>query len=245
MPRECLKIIKSKSKVRQSRSKAVVAKVSTSSSTLAVSSDVAELKDMVRALILDKKSQTPAPAPVKAVKQSCVTQVTLLITQRSARSTLLEVYNTSVRTANNAILAYEAHGKQGLITYLSLSITLSLMVYIYYNRKDKENHETMMVTFDDFQHMHYEQTVTKPGLQSILPGQKHSGRILLMLRQQYQPQKPTEGVSGFYCSSYYDDFICGQPSSAQELSSACSSTSSFFGQLQTATTTTATHHRHQ
>ncbi|GKF04689.1 hypothetical protein Tco_0035357 [Tanacetum coccineum] len=39
--------------------------------TTAVSSDVAELKDMVRALILDKKNQTPAP--VKAVEQSCVT----------------------------------------------------------------------------------------------------------------------------------------------------------------------------
>ncbi|GKA01700.1 reverse transcriptase domain-containing protein [Tanacetum coccineum] len=73
MPRECLKIIESKSKVRQSRSKAVIAKVSTSSSTPAVSSDVAELKDMVRALILDKKNQTLAPAPVKAVEQSCVT----------------------------------------------------------------------------------------------------------------------------------------------------------------------------
>ncbi|GKB83329.1 hypothetical protein Tco_0950224, partial [Tanacetum coccineum] len=73
MPRECLKIIESKSKVRQSRSKAIVSKVSTSSSTLAGSSDVAELKDMVRALILDKKNETPAPAPVKAVEQSCVT----------------------------------------------------------------------------------------------------------------------------------------------------------------------------
>ncbi|GJQ90215.1 reverse transcriptase domain-containing protein [Tanacetum coccineum] len=74
MPRECLKIIESKSKVRQSRSKAIVSKVSTSSSTPAVSSDVAELKDMVRALILDKKNQTPAPAPVKAIEQSCVNQ---------------------------------------------------------------------------------------------------------------------------------------------------------------------------
>ncbi|GJR55477.1 hypothetical protein Tco_1405998 [Tanacetum coccineum] len=44
MPRECLKFIESKSKVH-----------------------------MVRALILDKKNQTPAPAPVKAVEQSCVT----------------------------------------------------------------------------------------------------------------------------------------------------------------------------
>ncbi|GJS13194.1 hypothetical protein Tco_0407666 [Tanacetum coccineum] len=72
MPRECLKIIESKSKVRQTRAKAVVAKVSTNSSTQAVSSDVAELKDIVRALLLDKKNQAsapaPAPAPVKAVE---------------------------------------------------------------------------------------------------------------------------------------------------------------------------------
>ncbi|GKF46237.1 hypothetical protein Tco_0136039 [Tanacetum coccineum] len=43
--------------------------MSTSSSTPAVSSDVAELKDMVRALILDRKNQTPASAPVKVVEQ--------------------------------------------------------------------------------------------------------------------------------------------------------------------------------
>nr|GFA69223.1 reverse transcriptase domain-containing protein [Tanacetum cinerariifolium] len=68
-----------KSKVRQSRAKAVVAKVGTSSSTPVISSDVAELKNMVKALILDKKSQSPAPtpsttpAPVKAVEPNCVT----------------------------------------------------------------------------------------------------------------------------------------------------------------------------
>ncbi|GKD01230.1 reverse transcriptase domain-containing protein [Tanacetum coccineum] len=71
MLRECLKIIKSKSKVCQSRSKAVFAKVSTSSSTQVVSPDVVELKDMVRTLIVDKKNQTSAS--VKAVEQSYVT----------------------------------------------------------------------------------------------------------------------------------------------------------------------------
>nr|GFC84450.1 hypothetical protein [Tanacetum cinerariifolium] len=55
MPRECLGIIESKSKVRYSRNKPVVAKVSTTASTSGVSPDVAELKDMVRALLLDKK----------------------------------------------------------------------------------------------------------------------------------------------------------------------------------------------
>nr|GFC76176.1 hypothetical protein [Tanacetum cinerariifolium] len=79
MPRECLKFIESKYKVRQTRAKAVVAKVSMSFSTPAISSDVVELKDMVRALLLDKKNQSsapvssPIPAPVKAVKPNYVT----------------------------------------------------------------------------------------------------------------------------------------------------------------------------
>ncbi|GJT16633.1 reverse transcriptase domain-containing protein [Tanacetum coccineum] len=73
MPRYCLRIIESKSKVRNSRNKPVVAKVSSSSSTPGISPDVAELKDMVKALLLDKKNQSQAPAPVKAVEESCVT----------------------------------------------------------------------------------------------------------------------------------------------------------------------------
>nr|GEV45108.1 hypothetical protein [Tanacetum cinerariifolium] len=71
MPRDCLGIIESKSKVRYSRNKPVVAKVSTTASTSGVSPDVVELKDMVRALLLDKKGQSPAP--VKAVEENCVT----------------------------------------------------------------------------------------------------------------------------------------------------------------------------
>ncbi|GKE69971.1 hypothetical protein Tco_1528043, partial [Tanacetum coccineum] len=47
--------------------------VSESSSTPGISLDVAELKDMVKALLLDKKNQSQAPAPVKAVEESCVT----------------------------------------------------------------------------------------------------------------------------------------------------------------------------
>ncbi|GJY98275.1 reverse transcriptase domain-containing protein [Tanacetum coccineum] len=73
MPRDCLRIIESKSKVRHSRSKAIVAKVSMSSSTPGISPDVAKLKDMVKALLLDKKNQSQAPAIVKAVEESCVT----------------------------------------------------------------------------------------------------------------------------------------------------------------------------
>ncbi|GJY63422.1 hypothetical protein Tco_0464882 [Tanacetum coccineum] len=61
--------------IRNSRNKPVVAKVSSSTSTPGISSDVAELKDMVKALLLDKKNQIspPAPTPLKAVEESCVT----------------------------------------------------------------------------------------------------------------------------------------------------------------------------
>ncbi|GJY66917.1 reverse transcriptase domain-containing protein [Tanacetum coccineum] len=73
MPRDCLRIIESKSEVRNSRNQPVVAKVSLSSSTPGISPDVAELKDMVKALLVDKKNQSQAPATVKAVEESCVT----------------------------------------------------------------------------------------------------------------------------------------------------------------------------
>nr|GEX79718.1 reverse transcriptase domain-containing protein [Tanacetum cinerariifolium] len=82
MPRESLKIIESKSKVRQSRAKAVVSKVGTSSSTPAISSEVAELKDMVRALLLDKKTspQLQLHLPLLLLsKQSSQTVITKTI----------------------------------------------------------------------------------------------------------------------------------------------------------------------
>ncbi|GJS15255.1 reverse transcriptase domain-containing protein [Tanacetum coccineum] len=53
--------------------RSLLQKVSTSSSTPGISPDVAELKDMVKALLLDKKNQSQAPAAVKAVEESFVT----------------------------------------------------------------------------------------------------------------------------------------------------------------------------
>ncbi|GJY88693.1 reverse transcriptase domain-containing protein [Tanacetum coccineum] len=84
---------RAKSKFGQSRSKAVVAKVSTSSSTPAVSSDVAELKDMVRALILDKKNQTPAP--VKALLEEHAKQGQTLQNQMANLTDMLSKFVTS------------------------------------------------------------------------------------------------------------------------------------------------------
>ncbi|GKB61937.1 hypothetical protein Tco_0918123, partial [Tanacetum coccineum] len=62
MPREYLRIIKSKSKVRNSRNKAVVAKVSSNSSThgispdvVALTTEVSELKDMMKTMLVEKQ----------------------------------------------------------------------------------------------------------------------------------------------------------------------------------------------
>ncbi|GKA46066.1 reverse transcriptase domain-containing protein [Tanacetum coccineum] len=79
MPRECLRIIESKSKVRNSRNKPVVSKVGTNTSTSDISpevavltTNVAKLKDMMKTLILDKQ-KSQAPATIKAVEEKCVT----------------------------------------------------------------------------------------------------------------------------------------------------------------------------
>ncbi|GJS38050.1 reverse transcriptase domain-containing protein [Tanacetum coccineum] len=81
-----------KSKVRNSRNKAVVAKVSSNSSTPGISPDVAafttevsELKNMMKTMLIDKQ-KAQAPAPVKAVEQSCVTCGVNAITTRSGKT---------------------------------------------------------------------------------------------------------------------------------------------------------------
>nr|GFA26303.1 reverse transcriptase domain-containing protein [Tanacetum cinerariifolium] len=110
MPRECLKIIESKSKVCQSRAKAVVAKVGTSSSTPAVSSEVAKLKDLVRALLLDKNNQSsalvssPTPASVKAVNQPLAYQAPAYQAPIPQTQSVSQTNFESYVKANDAVL---------------------------------------------------------------------------------------------------------------------------------------------
>ncbi|GKE43264.1 hypothetical protein Tco_1470548, partial [Tanacetum coccineum] len=72
-PRDALTIIENKSKVRNSRNKPVVSKVSanTSSSTTACPSEMAALTDAVNAMLRHVK--TSPPETVKAISKSCVT----------------------------------------------------------------------------------------------------------------------------------------------------------------------------
>ncbi|GKA13426.1 hypothetical protein Tco_0693072 [Tanacetum coccineum] len=77
MPRECLKIIERKSKVLNSRNKAVVAKVSSSSSTpgilpdvAALTTEVSELKNMMKTMLIDKQ-KAQAPCCKKRIRAGC------------------------------------------------------------------------------------------------------------------------------------------------------------------------------
>ncbi|GKE63159.1 hypothetical protein Tco_1513526 [Tanacetum coccineum] len=71
-PRDALAIIKNKSKVRNSRNKPIVTKVSTNapSSSTPYFPEIAALADAVKAMLLQKSSP---PASVKAVEEICVT----------------------------------------------------------------------------------------------------------------------------------------------------------------------------
>ncbi|GJU27782.1 reverse transcriptase domain-containing protein [Tanacetum coccineum] len=71
MPRDCLRIIESKSKVHNSRNKPVVAEVTSSTFTLGISFDVAELKDMVvqHPAYQAPDYQAPAPQILRCIKE--------------------------------------------------------------------------------------------------------------------------------------------------------------------------------
>nr|GFC94874.1 hypothetical protein [Tanacetum cinerariifolium] len=113
------KIIESKSKVRQSRAKAVIAKVSTSSSTPANSFEVAELKDMVRALLLDKKKNPQLQLilllllQLKQLSQIVLLAVALTRTKIVPLPTETFIETTSKRSKSaNLDSQFDGHGVQ-------------------------------------------------------------------------------------------------------------------------------------
>ncbi|GJR23915.1 retrovirus-related pol polyprotein from transposon TNT 1-94 [Tanacetum coccineum] len=89
--------------------------------------------------------------------------------------------------------------------------------YRVYNRRTKKIMETMNVTFDELSAMAFEQSSSKPGLQSMTSGQISSGLDLTYAPSTITTQKPTEGELDLLFEAMYDDYIGGQPSLLQEL----------------------------
>ncbi|GJR93872.1 retrovirus-related pol polyprotein from transposon TNT 1-94 [Tanacetum coccineum] len=109
--------------------------------------------------------------------------------------------------------------------------------YRVYNRRTKKIMETMNVTFDELSAMAFDQSSSKPGLQSMTSGQISSGLDLTYAPSTITSQKPTEGELDLLFEAMYDDYIGGQPSSAPRTATAAQAPQVL--QTPTATTTTA------
>ncbi|GKE25916.1 putative ribonuclease H-like domain-containing protein [Tanacetum coccineum] len=92
--------------------------------------------------------------------------------------------------------------------------------YRVYNRRTKKIMETMNVTFDELSAMAFEQSSSKPRLQSMTSGQISSGLDLTYAPSTITTQKPTEHELDLLFEAMYDDYIGGQPSAATRTVSA-------------------------
>nr|GEY53104.1 reverse transcriptase domain-containing protein [Tanacetum cinerariifolium] len=84
--------------------------------------------------------------------------------------------------------------------------------YRVYNRRTKKIMETMNVSFDELFEMAFEQSCSKPGLQSMTSGHISSGLDLTYAPSTITTQQPSEGELNLLFEAMYDDYIGGQPS---------------------------------
>ncbi|GJT94161.1 retrovirus-related pol polyprotein from transposon TNT 1-94 [Tanacetum coccineum] len=104
-------------------------------------------------------------------------------------------------------------------------------------KRTKRKLETMNVTFDELSAMAFEQSSSKPGLQSMTSGQISSGLDLTYAPSTITTQKPTERELDLLFEAMHDDYIGGQPSAAPRTTLAAQAPQVL--QTPTATTTTA------
>ncbi|GJY22039.1 retrovirus-related pol polyprotein from transposon TNT 1-94 [Tanacetum coccineum] len=119
-----------------------------------------------------------------------------------------------------------------------LGYSANSYAYGVYNRRTKKIMKTMNVTFDELSAMAFEQSSSKPGLQSMTSGQISSGLDLTYAPSIITTQKPTERELDLLFEAMYDDYIGGQPSSATRTAPAAQAPQVI--QTLTASTTTTT-----
>ncbi|GJT59478.1 retrovirus-related pol polyprotein from transposon TNT 1-94 [Tanacetum coccineum] len=83
--------------------------------------------------------------------------------------------------------------------------------YRVYNRRTKKIMETINVTFHELSAMAFEQSSSKPGLQSLTSGQISLGLDLTYAPSTITTQKPTERELDLLFEAMHDDYIGGQP----------------------------------
>ncbi|GJX33740.1 retrovirus-related pol polyprotein from transposon TNT 1-94 [Tanacetum coccineum] len=127
-------------------------------------------------------------------------------------------------------------GAKGDIGFF-IGYSTNFCAYRLYNRRTNKIMETMNVTFDELSAMAFEQSSSKPGLQSMTSGQISLGLDLTYALSTITTQQPAEGELDLLFESMYDDYIGGQPSAAQRTTPAAQAPQ--VPQTPTATTTTS------
>ncbi|GJR27125.1 putative ribonuclease H-like domain-containing protein [Tanacetum coccineum] len=104
-------------------------------------------------------------------------------------------------------------GAKGDISFF-IGYFANLCAYRVYNRRTKKIIETMNVTFDELSAMAFEQSSSKPGLQSITSGQISSRLDLTYALSTITTQKLTERELDLLFEAMHDNYIGGQPLAA-------------------------------
>nr|GEV06063.1 retrovirus-related Pol polyprotein from transposon TNT 1-94 [Tanacetum cinerariifolium] len=98
------------------------------------------------------------------------------------------------------------------ISHQSSSMRTPQQNGVIYNQRTKKILETTNVTFDELSAMSFEQSSSKPRLQSMTYGQISSGIDLTYALLTITTQQPTEGKLDLLFEAMYDDHIGGQSS---------------------------------
>nr|GEV78759.1 retrovirus-related Pol polyprotein from transposon TNT 1-94 [Tanacetum cinerariifolium] len=102
-------------------------------------------------------------------------------------------------------------GAKGDISFF-IGYSVESCAYRVYNRRKNKIMKTMNVTFDEVLVMAFEQSSSKPRLQSMTSGQFISRLDLTYAPSTITTQQPTKGESDLLFDAMYDDYIGGQPS---------------------------------
>nr|GFC07847.1 retrotransposon-related protein [Tanacetum cinerariifolium] len=109
-------------------------------------------------------------------------------------------------------------GAKGDIGFF-IGYSATFCAYRVYNRQTKKIMETMNVSFDELSAMAFEQSSSKPGLNSMTSGHISSGLDLTYAPSTITMQQPSEGELDLLFEAMYDDYIGGQLSTTARLSS--------------------------
>nr|GEX83036.1 ribonuclease H-like domain-containing protein [Tanacetum cinerariifolium] len=104
-------------------------------------------------------------------------------------------------------------GAKGDIGFF-IGYSANSVAYRVYNRRTKKIMEMMNVTFDELSKMTFEQNSSKPGLQSLTPGQISFGLELTYALSTITPQKPSERDLDILFEPFHKEYFGGQPSEA-------------------------------